>query len=78
MKKTCRNALVALGCLISPACGPVMDLRDALHPERVGSMTPFGQIKHDFWGNRYIEPYPVEMTKPNSQATSEMPAEERK
>ncbi len=39
-------------------CGLVMDLRDAIGPTRYGPMTPDGEIKHDIWGNTFIEPYP--------------------
>jgi hypothetical protein len=35
----------------------MMDLDQKLHPEKVGPMTPFGEIKHDIWGNTYLEPY---------------------
>jgi hypothetical protein len=40
-------------------CGPLMELRDTFGPTRYGPMTPYGEIKHDFWGNSYIEPYPL-------------------
>jgi hypothetical protein len=45
-----------LTCLAIPACGPALDLYGCL-PGLYGPYTPGGKIKHDFWGNSYIEPY---------------------
>jgi hypothetical protein len=51
------RASAALIVLILPACGPLMDFRDSLSPGMLGPYTPNGQIKRDFWGNTYLEPY---------------------
>jgi hypothetical protein len=72
MSAPTRQLIMFLALLVVPACGPIMDLDDALHPCRVGPMTPRGQLKHDFWGNTYLEPYPDEPERPtlNSKPVS--------
>jgi hypothetical protein len=56
--KRCAPFLMGFAVLALSGCGALMDLRDALGPTKYGPLTPHGQIKRDFWGNTYIEPYP--------------------
>jgi len=74
MKRSIRF-LAVLALLALAGCGPLLDLRnaaqDAVGPPRVGPMTPHGQIKHDFWGRKYIEPYrhvPRESSAPDQDS----------
>src|SRR5262249_39198910 len=75
--KLCATFGISFALLALSGCGPLMDLRDAIGPTRYGPMTPYGQIKHDFWGNTYIEPYPQPPREsvPDKQGSDPSPKE---
>jgi hypothetical protein len=56
---------VFLISLAVPACGPLLDYRDAVEG-RVGPNTPTGSWKRDFWGRSYFETYPWLYTVPSN------------
>jgi hypothetical protein len=61
-----RPALFGIGVTVIAlaGCGPLMDLRDSIGPLKPGPMTPYGQLKRDFWGNTYLEPYRSSPSEP--------------
>src|SRR4051812_36780117 len=64
---------IGLSAFGLPACGPLLDFQDAIGPQKYGRMTPSGELKRDFWGNTYIEPYrrPLgEPTRPESDPSN--------
>ena len=74
-EQTMTGKLTKLGafliCLAVPACGPALDLRDAIQG-RYGPNTPTGSWKRDFWGRSYFEPYPW-LTVPKHEASGAIP-----
>ena len=66
-------AAAAVICFTVPACGPILDLRDHVSP-RYGPSTPYGELKRDFWGRRYLVPYPDQMQRAREEVDREAAA----